>query len=117
MHPPQSTLASGDAGRMAARTLMLLLQMLAAHLAGVREIVFHLGSASGRKQNDESLVLYVASIIARLAEAEFAWGADQAIVCWRQDNRQSHCCLVSEPRLQCPGDHDSQLSLPISTFH
>ena len=66
------------------RTLMLLLQMLAAHLAGVQEIVFHIGSASGRQHHDESLALYkqivakpktpVASIIARLEEAGFAWG-------------------------------------------
>jgi len=66
------------------RTLMLLLQMLAAHLAGVQEIVFHLGRASGQQHYDESLALYehiaakpntpVASIIARLEEAEFAWG-------------------------------------------
>ena len=66
------------------RTLMLLLQMLAAHLAGVHEIVFHLGRASGRRYHDESLALYeqiaakpntpVASIVARLEEAGFAWG-------------------------------------------
>lgn len=63
---------------------MLLLQMLAAHLAGVNEIVFHLGRASGQRHHDESLALYeqiavkpntpVASIIARLEEAGFAWG-------------------------------------------
>ena len=65
-------------------TLMLLLQMLAADLAGVHEIVFHLGRASGRRYHDESLALYeqiaakpntpVASIIAKLEEAGFAWG-------------------------------------------
>jgi hypothetical protein len=63
---------------------MLLLQMLAAHLAGIQEIVFHIGRASGRRHHDESLALYkqivakpktpVASIIARLEEAGFAWG-------------------------------------------
>ena len=66
------------------RTLLLLLQMLAAHLAGVYEIVFHLERASGRRHHDESLALYeqiaakpstpLASIIARLEEAGFAWG-------------------------------------------
>jgi hypothetical protein len=63
---------------------MLLLQMLAAHLAGVQEIVFHIGRASSQRYYDESLALYkqivakpntpVASIIARLEEAVFAWG-------------------------------------------
>jgi hypothetical protein len=66
------------------RTLMLLLQILAAHLASVQDIVFYLGRASGRRHHDESLALYeqiaakpntpVASIIARLEEAGFAWG-------------------------------------------
>jgi hypothetical protein len=66
------------------RTLMLLLQMLSAHMAGVHEIVFHFGKASSCQHHDESLALYeqiaakpntpVASIIARLEEAGFAWG-------------------------------------------
>lgn len=66
------------------RSLMLLLQMLAAHLAGAYEIVFHLGKDSGRRHYEEALELYqqivrkpktaVASIIARLEEAAFPWG-------------------------------------------
>lgn len=66
------------------RTLMLLLQMLAAHLSGVQAIQFHIGRSSSKTHHDEALALYeqiasnpdttVGSTIAWLEERGFTWG-------------------------------------------
>lgn len=64
--------------------LMVLLQMLAAHLAGVGRIVFHIGTASGQGYFEEALGIYhrittqpttpVGEIIDMLEKMAFPWG-------------------------------------------
>lgn len=67
------------------RTLMVLLQMLAAHLAGVRRIVFHTGGASGHEPYEKALEIYrrisvqppdtpLEAVVTCLEEMSFPWG-------------------------------------------
>lgn len=66
------------------RVLMVLLQMLSAHLAGVGRVVFHTGKASGQEPYQAALDIYrqvssepdkaVEDLIALLEGKAFSWG-------------------------------------------